>query len=324
MVNFLLSLRGKFRDRRERDLTKQSLRDRREIASQNKPPFGRFILLAMTIMALFSSCSTVTESTFSPQIVVQGYLYANEPLDSIVLRQTIPIGSSTGNDFVSGAVVTISSGDSIYTLHERMPFEPGRYTSDHTVIIQPGTTYTLRVEAFGQIATATTTVPLAIHLDSAEVDGRKLSLSATDSITYPTIVDSLQSQGIHLWWSPSPGSAGYGVEALCTDTSARTNPITGIDSGGRIQDLPATFSDSLAFGRYRFFILSTNEQIVWYQFLYYGPNVVRALALDKNYQDFILALYLSGSQFDNSTLDVTGGLGVFGSAARASKYVYLK
>ena len=281
-----------------------------------------FVILIFPL--LLGGCSNVTESTFSPQIVVQGYLYANEALDSIVVRKTIPIGSSTGNDFVSGATVTISSGDSVYTLHERTAFEPGRYTSDHSVIIHPGTAYTLRVEALGQTATATTTVPQAIHLDSAELGGRKLSLTATDTITFPIIIDSLQSSGIHLWWSASPGSAGYGIEALCTDTSARTNPITGIDSGGRIQDLPATFSDSLAFGRYRFFILSTNEQIVWYQFLYYGPNVVRALALDKNYEDFILALYLSGSQFDNSTLDVSGGLGVFGSAARASKFVYLK
>ena len=271
-----------------------------------------FVILIFPL--LLWGCTSVTESTFSPQIVVQGYLYANEALDSIVVRQTIPIGSSTGNDFVSNAIVTITSGDSIYSLHERIPFEPGRYTSDHTVIIQPGTAYTLRVEALGQIATASTTVPLAIHLDSAELDGRKLSLKATDSVTYPTHVDSLQSSGIHLWWSPSPGSAGYGIEALSLDTTADTI----------LDAVSSALGDSVAFGRYRFFILSTNEQVVWPQFTRYGLNVVRALALDKNYEDFILSLYLSGSQFNNSTLDVSGGLGVFGSAARASKFVYLK
>ena len=266
------------------------------------------------LAVLFASCTAVTESAFTPQIVVQGYLYANEPLDSIVVRQTIPIGNSTGNDFVSGAIVSISSGDSVYTLREHSAFEPGRYASDSTIIIQPGKTYALRVEAIGQIVTASTTVPAAIHLDSVELNNKMLSLTAIDTVTYPTLVDSLQSPGIHLWWSPSPGSAGYGLEALSLDTSADTI----------LDAISSALGDSAAFGRYRFFIISTDEQIVWPQFTRYGLNVVRALALDKNYEDFILALYLSGSQFDNSTLDVSGGLGVFGSAARASKMVFLR
>jgi Domain of unknown function (DUF4249) len=269
---------------------------------------------ALLLLMAVASCTAVTESTFTPQIVVQGYLYANEPLDSIVVRQTIPIGSSTGNEFVSGAVVTITNGDSIYALREHSMFEPGRYSSDSIIIIQPGKTYSLRIEALGQIATASTTVPLAIHLDSAKLNTQMLSLTKIDSITYPTLVDSLQSPGIHLWWSSSVGSAGYGLEALSLDTSADTI----------LDAVSSALGDSAAMGRYRFFILSTDEQIVWPQFTRYGLNVVRAMALDKNYEDFILALYLSGSQFDNSTLDVSGGLGVFGSAARASKFVYLR
>jgi hypothetical protein len=263
---------------------------------------------------LLWSCTSVTETTFTPQIVVQGYLYANEPLDSIVILQTIPIGSSTGNDRITNATVTITSGDSVYPLHEHSVVAPGTYTSDYPVTIQPGKTYSLRVEALGQVATASTTVPLAIHLDSAKLDGQMLSLINTDTITYPTTVDSLQSAGIYLWWSPSSGCAGYGLEALSLDTNADT-----------ILDAVTTaLGDSAMFGQYSFFILSTNEQVVWPQFTRYGLNVVRALALDKNYEDFVLALYISGSQFDNSTLDVSGGLGVFGSAARASKMVYLR
>ncbi len=272
-----------------------------------------FVIFLLPI--LWWSCTSVTDTTFTPQIVVQGYLYANEPLDSIVILQTIPIGNSTGNDRITNATVTITSGDSVYyPLHEHSLGAPGRYTSDYQVMIQAGKTYSLRVEALGQVATASTTVPLAIHLDSAKLDGRTLSLTNTDTITYPTTVDSLQSPGIYLWWSPSPGCAGYGLEALSLDTNADTilNAVT------------TALGDSAMFGQYSFFILSTNEQVVWPQFTRYGLNVVRALALDKNYEDFVLALYLSGSQFDNSTLDVSGGLGVFGSAARASTFVYLR
>ncbi len=261
------------------------------------------------------SCTSVTESTFSPQIVIQGYLYANEPLDSIVIRESIPITGITGNDRVSNAIVTLSTGDSIYPLHNDSSFVPGaRYRTDYPLVIQPGVTYSLRVEALGQVATATTTVPQLIHLDSVTLNGQRLSLTALDSVTYPKYVDSLGSPGIHLWWSPSLGSAGYGIEAVSLDTNADTI----------LDAVSSAVGDSAAMGRYRFFILSTDEQVVWPQFTRYGLNAIRALALDKNYEDYVLGLYLSGSQFNNSTLDVKGGLGVFGSAARASKEVYLR
>jgi len=270
-----------------------------------------FALLTLLLV----SCNPVNDATYTPQIVVQGYLYANEPLDSIVVRQTIPIGSSTGNERIANANVTISTSDTTYTLHEDASFKQGgRYVSNGTITIQPGKTYSLQVEALSQVATASTTIPLAIQLDSAKLDGISLSLKNTDTITYPVLVDSLQSTGIHLWWSPSQNSAGYGLEALSLDPTADTilDPVT------------TSLGDSGAMGRYRFFITSTDEQIVWIQYTRYGLNEISALALDQNYEDYILGLYLSGSQFNNSTLHVTGGLGVFGSAARASKKVYLK
>ncbi len=315
IINFITSLRGRSNDQREFDPTKQSLCEHAEIASSNKAPFGRFVLLAMTSLTIFASCTSVNEPPFSPQIVIQGYLYANEPLDSIVIRKTIPITGRSADDRISNAIVTLSTGDSVYMLHNDSSFLPGgRYVSDHPIVIQPGATYTLRVEALAQVATASTTVPLPIHLDSVKLDGQVLSLTEVDTIAYPKFVDSLASPGIHLWWSPSPGSAGYGIEAISLDTSADTI----------LDAVSSAVGDSGAMGRYHFFILSTNEQVVWPQFTRYGLNAVRALALDKNYEDYVLGFYLSGSQFNNSTLDVQGGLGIFASAARASKLVYLK
>lgn len=272
-------------------------------------------LLVLVLSILAWSCTNVSESTFSSQIVIQGYLYANEPLDSIVVRQTIPIGSAPATDRIPGALVTLLWNDSSITLKEDPTFSGGgRYISSKPMTIQPGVTYSLRVEAIGQVATASTTVPSPIHLDSVKLNEQSLSLTQMDTITYPVTLEGLQSPGIHLWWSASAGAAGYGIEALTLDTT----------SDYIFDALSDQLGDSTALGRYRYFIISTNEQVVWPQFTHYGPNVIRALALDKNYEDFILGVYLSGSQFNNSTLDVSGGLGIFGSAARASKEVYLK
>jgi hypothetical protein len=291
-------------------------------------------LLFMGLLSFFAGCTSTNDIAFTPQIVVQGFLYANEPLDSIVVRQTESVFDTARDKGISDAIVTVASEGLIDTL--RLRYRAGEYVPTHPIIPRSRKSYILRVEWKGQVATSTTTVPDSIHLDSAVACGRRLSLVGNDTLYYPNAgnIDSLNQPGIHLYWSKSANAAGYGLEALCLDTTKhsrftyKVDPITGdttlirYDSGGRI-DSKVTFEDTTSIGRYRFFILSTDEFVSWLQFKFYGLNVVRALAIDKNFQDYILSLYISRSQYNNNTLHVQGGLGIFGSAARASKRVFL-
>jgi hypothetical protein len=271
------------------------------------------ILLLLAGLAI-SSCEQTTDTVFSPQLVIEGYLYANEPLDSIVVRRTIEITQTDSIAYVEGANVTITTPDKVYQLVEHTD-APGRYYPQEPLIAQPGVTYKLRVEGIGQFATSETTIPDVIHLDSAKIEDRPLSLTGLDTIDYPSSRDDLVRPGLRLWWSKSATAKSYGLEAVTFDTTAEI-----IDLSPDDENLP----DSTSMGRYRFFILSQTEQIVWRQFRRYGENTVRALALDRNLQDFALGLFLTQSQFDNNTLHVNGGLGVFGSAARASMKVYIR
>jgi hypothetical protein len=274
-------------------------------------------LLWILAACALAGCDTSNDAAFRPQIVVQGFLYAGEPLDSIVVRKTIAIDATNPSERVSGALVVIYSDASNDTLREDSQIE-GRYVPANPIIISPDVTYHLYVNAASLgTATSETHVPKPIHLDSASLNGRRLSIDPArpDSVDYPTLISHLTDPSIHLFWSASPGSAGYGIEGLSLDPHADTIVLEGYDS---------PLSDSTSSGRYRFFILSTDEQAVWIQFRRYGLNAIRALAIDKNYQDYISGLFLSRSQFNNSTLHVTGGLGVFASAARATMRVYLR
>lgn len=274
------------------------------------------LIVSLLLIAGLSiaSCEQTVDATFSPQLVIEGYLYANEPLDSIVVRRTIEITQGDSIAYVEGARVTLSSPEKEYVLLERAE-APGRYHPQEPVMILPGLTYKLRVEGLGQVATSETTVPEPIRLDSAKIDQRPLSLTGVDTVDYPSSREELSKPGVRLWWTRSATAKGYGLEAVTFDSTAEI-----IDFDPTDDNLP----DSVSMGRYRFFILSTTEQIVWRQFRRYGVNTVRALALDRNLQDFALGLYLTRSQFDNNTLHVNGGLGVFGSAARASMRVYIR
>lgn len=273
-----------------------------------------FIALLLAVGAALASCEQTVDATFSPQLVIEGYLYANEPLDSIVVRRTIEITQGDSIAYVEGARVVLSSPEKEYELIERTN-EPGRYFPQEPFTPQPGVTYKLRVEAMGQVATSETTIPDAIRLDSAKIDKQPLSITGIDTVDYPGSRDELSKPGVRLWWTKSASAKGYALEAVTFDTTAEI-----IDLSPDDDNLP----DSTSMGRYRFFILSQSEQIVWRQFRRYGENTVRALALDRNLQDFALGLFLTQSQFDNNTLHVNGGLGVFGSAARASMKVYIR
>jgi hypothetical protein len=294
-----------------------------------------FVIRYLSFVVLLAGCTSTNDIAFTPQIVVQGFLYANEPLDSIVVRQTESVFDTSHDKSINDALVTIASENGIDTLH--LGYKGGEYIPKRPIIPRSRKTYTLRVEWNGQIATSTTTVPDSIRLDSVVAYGRRLSLTNTDTLRYPNpnSIDSLNQPGVHLYWTKSQNASGYGLEAVCTDTAKHSrftykiDPITGdttvirYDSGGRI-DSKVRFEDTTAIGRYRFFILSQDEFVSWLQFQFYGSNVVRALAIDKNFQDYILGLYISRSQFNNNTLHVQGGLGIFGSAARASKRVFLE
>ncbi len=274
--------------------------------------------LLITILLLvglgISSCEQTTDAVFTPQIVLEGYLYANEPLDSIVIRRTIEITQGDSIAYVERAIVTLSSPDKDYLLVERTG-APGRYHPQEEFIALPGVTYKLRVEAMGQVATSETTIPDVIRLDSAKVGDKPLSITSIDTVDYPSSREELNKPGVRLWWTRSATAKGYALEAVTFDTTAEI-----IDLSPDDDNLP----DSTSMGRYRFFILSQSEQLAWRQFRRYGENTVRALALDRNLQDFALGLYLTQSQFDNNTLHVSGGLGIFGSAARGSMRVFIR
>jgi len=277
------------------------------------------LLLAVLGFGFFAAgCEIAEENQFKPMIVLQGFLYANEQIDTISVRKTISIeDTSRASDFVQNAQVEISVDGRTYTLREKNKITlPGRYFLDTPLTAIPGKTYRLTVRAFGEEAWSETTIPYPIQLDSVKIDKQRLALDRIDTILYPKDISELSRPGVHLWWTSSSNAVTYALEAVSFDT---TQKLIDLELPGA-QPPDSTTSR----GRYRFFILSNNEELAWLQYRYYGLNTVRALALDKNYSDLILGIFLTGSQFNNQTLHVNGGLGIFGSAARASKEVYLK
>ncbi len=50
------------------------------------------LLLLLTIATFAYGCDGAIESEYVEQITVEGFIYPGEPIDSIILRYTVPFG----------------------------------------------------------------------------------------------------------------------------------------------------------------------------------------------------------------------------------------
>lgn len=127
---------------------------------------------------------TVDLPDVESKIVVDGGIYTGQ-FAQVTLTNSAgyfdPIDSSSlAGYLISNAVVTLTDGALIDTL--RITFDPTLpipFVYRGSVIVgQPGRTYSLRVVADGKTATATTTIPQPIALDSTwyKLDGTQDSL----------------------------------------------------------------------------------------------------------------------------------------------------
>ena len=259
------------------------------------------ILAAVTL----SGCSEPSyPSEYSNQVVVQGYLMAYQPIDSIVIRRTAQIDEyATGQRLaMRGALVVISGNGIVDTLKEKLGY-PGYYTSVRIPrnIIQPKTTYSLYVKVSdGRSVTAQTTVPDTFHI--------------IDKDKFPRVLH--YRKGLYsIDWTSSNTYSDYITSVTSVDLSVE-NPIP--NNFGDNERKP----DRTSYGFN--YIEKTHAEIPWFTFNYYGETALSVTAVDENYYAFIRQLEGGGTDIRELHYNVNGGLGVFGSGALDSLHIVLQ
>ncbi|HYE58206.1 MAG TPA: DUF4249 family protein [Rhodothermales bacterium] len=107
------------------------------------------------------------EPPYVPELVVEAFLEAGQPLGGLTLRRTLPTDAPSGNDAVTdaGALVRLS-GQSVPLVH----VGSGRYRPASPALLVPGSVLAFEATWQGSTATATTTVPPVLRLDSVRVE----------------------------------------------------------------------------------------------------------------------------------------------------------
>jgi hypothetical protein len=264
------------------------------------------ILALVALSGLFGCSEPSSPNDYSNQLVLNAYLFAGRPIDSVYVQRTAQILEQYTEDAVAitGATVKISlmkSADpaaieTTYVLSGD-PLKRGRYSSPATVL--PKRTYTIEIHASGYPAvTGTTTVPDTFHVMS----------------TLPsTILWNADAPALQIEWSPSSGYSDY--VASVTSLDANAPYVDDFRSKNRNPDDPKPQQTSFFFNMPQ----RNSVELPWLMFRYLGRHTISVSAVDENYYDFLRQSMASeGGSLREIRYRLNGGIGVFASAAVAT------
>jgi hypothetical protein len=136
--------------------------------------FTNKLIGVILLICVFISCEkniTLDLPVAESKLVVEGYIF-QDTFPYVILTRNIPFfstldSSTLQNYIVKGATIIVSDGITTDTMTE---FSTGQFTfyfsDDVNLKGQVGKTYTLHVEADGDVVTSSTTIPAPVPLDS--------------------------------------------------------------------------------------------------------------------------------------------------------------
>jgi hypothetical protein len=284
---------------------------------------SRGVLFVLPMLLLLTSCEDAPPNSFVPVPYVEGYLFVDRPINGIVVAtsQSLAVKYDLPSGMIADADVQISDGGASYQLAYRVVNGVGSYWyPDSTVLVKPATRYTLSVRLkSGAVLGGSTLTPERIEWTKPP---RSLLQYPSDTV-HLTSPDSLR-----IAWTPGNG-VEYIIRAQCLDTLAygaylvpstdeqngRTNNFGQIETAER-----NTFYSTTRWG----FVQATGVPTVWTAFRWYGRNNIAILSPDVHFLDWFKMTKFSGNpQYNPQFSNITGGTGIFASAAMVEKELFL-
>ena len=287
------------------------------------------VVLAYVAFA-FIGCDGGGVDEFEEEIVVSSVLIAGEPLPSVRLSRTAPIGDPFDIEaqvVADGEVVIelLGQGGGVErTFQYAQQDIAGVYLAQEGDMVMGGRTYRLRavVPGFELPATALTTVPTEFEVVRPPPDtvvyqeGEPPSVGVTPSLfgdrqaTYLFTVRSLAPDSTQL--TPFAADLFANRDVELNDFVEGNSPILNEGNYERNPDG------------------SLDIRIPWLAISFYGPTQFTATALDDALVDFIqsqavqfVPTTLSPGEIPNVVSNVENGVGVFGSAAQVTSGTFV-
>ncbi len=302
----------------------------------------RFLFACLLGIALFAvACDTTTPQP-EQQVVVEGYLQANAPLETIRLTRTVETEEPyrPSEAAVRGAEVVVQRLEGDGTVAEAVSFterdsKPGVYEPETAAIVQPATQYRLRATTpDGEELTATTTLPEDIEVVESRNDTAVYQSDDQPALTIPAGPQG-DSQNVFVFTTRSLLDFDRPEQELRAQLTPfyRSNYEPEEDS---IDAFQITSSGLLNEGNYDRSEGTITIRLPWFAVAFFGPNEIAVNVVDDNLYDFLrtqqaqqsgLAAQQPGlgpGEIPNVIEHVEGGTGVFGSYVQASRQITIE
>ncbi|MGB9771190.1 MAG: DUF4249 family protein [Candidatus Kapaibacteriota bacterium] len=282
------------------------------------------LFLIGTFAWLFTGCEDKPPTEFEPQYYVEAFLIVDQPFDGIKLYRTQPLNEKFdfAKAFARNVDVRIKFKDSVITLIAKDTGDPESWCyfyPDTTLKVQPNMLYSLEIRTpEGNVITSSTKTPE--RFDWVQ--------PPPDTIFYPKdSINFTDQKPISIRWTSVKGTLYYIVSTICLDTldyGKYLNPPT--DEKNRRVYTP--FQQNRSRSRYYYdvsnwdAIPNTEYPLSWLLFKWFGRHKVIIYTPDFNYLRWILQQF-RGNQFNPLLSSVNGAIGVFGSASKIEKEIFL-
>lgn len=272
------------------------------------------------------------------QLVVEGVLIVGQPLPPVRLSRTLPPGAPytwEGAAENLATVVIIADGSDAIP-YSQYGLAPGVYLPPEYVVtvVAPGTTYDLFVEtAVGEFLHAMTTTPRPFQVASwTLVDAAGLTdvrALRTFAQAGDLVYDAAENQLVYAegllearfqgTTATDLGAAGFQLALFSLDLDSdyvidppffEEEDFADLDRAG---SSPAVTAESGA------------VRLPWFSIYYEGRHLYKVFAVDRNWFDYIRSIPEAnvgfgfggnaGDNFASPIFHVSGGIGLFGSAA---------
>jgi len=284
----------------------------------------RRILIVLLFFSILVGCEDPVPSDYVPQYYVEAYLIVDEPIDGIKLMKTQPLSDTFKyeNAIVRNADVRIRFNGKELKLQLRDTGDAENWAyfyPDTSLKIEPNVKYDLEIVTVdGVRITGTTTTPERFGWVAPP----------PDTIYFPKDTIKFSDQEpISIKWSSVKSVLYYIISVKCLDTLeyGKYLPSPTQEKNRRVYN---PFDDRRQRSRYYYDVTNwdaipnTEYPLTWLLFKWFGKHKVYVYSPDFNFLRWILQQF-RGNQVNPLLSSVNGAIGVFGSASRIEKEVFL-
>ncbi len=269
----------------------------------------RQLLSLFCLVVLFASCEKSDDP--AKKVVLDGYIYAGEPIDDIRLTKLIPFGGEDSTaEPINDALVFIDWRGTKYPL---VPAggDSGFYKYPGTDLqILEGESYRIEFDYFGRDTYAETSIPPAPRNFSLDSDSIRFEAIEID-LGFFVFRDTLSLDNVNVRWD-NPAQDYFYLTVENIESEKRRISQGGLFGGGGFDF--RVFSEPFQTDQYS--IGATDVT-------HYGRHIVKLYRINQEYLDLYETRVQDSRNLQEPLTNVVNGLGVFAGFNGQSDTIYV-